>query len=94
MLALSPSPAPRITAVELIVRLTDADMAFLDAYAREHGIGSRSEVLHKALTLRRAHDLGVTYAAAWAEWNADEANARSDEAVADGLDAARRGPAR
>ena len=70
--------------MKLSVSLADGDVAFLDEYARAHGIASRSGVLQEALALLRARQLGAAYAAAWDEWTADE-----DEAVADGLDASR-----
>jgi Arc/MetJ-type ribon-helix-helix transcriptional regulator len=75
--------------VKLSVSLSDADVAFLDDYARVHGIPSRSGVLHEALALLRAQRLGAEYAAAWDEWAADDGNAVWDQAAADGLDAAR-----
>ena len=75
--------------VKLSVSLSDADVAFLDEYARVHGIPSRSGVLHEALALLRERRLGADYAAAWAEWAADDDNAAWDQASADGLDAAR-----
>jgi Arc/MetJ-type ribon-helix-helix transcriptional regulator len=73
--------------VKLSVSLPDGDVAFLDEYARTHGIASRSGVLHEALALLRARQLDAAYAAAWDEWAADEDNAVWDEAAADGLDA-------
>ena len=75
--------------MKLSVSLPDGDVTFLDEYARAHGIASRSGVLHEALALLRARQLGAAYAAAWDEWDSDEDNAVWDEAVADGLDAAR-----
>ena len=78
-----------MSGVKLSVSLSDADVAFLDDYARAHGIPSRSGVLHEALTLLRERRLGADYAAAWDEWSADADNAAWDQAAADGLDAAR-----
>lgn len=75
--------------MKLSVSLSDADVAFLDDYARAHGIPSRSGVLHEALALLRERRLGADYAAAWDEWAADGDNAVWDEAGADGLDASR-----
>jgi Arc/MetJ-type ribon-helix-helix transcriptional regulator len=75
--------------VKLSVSLPEGDVVFLDEYARAHGITSRSGVLHEALALLRARQLGAAYAAAWDEWAGDEDNTAWDEAVADGLDAAR-----
>jgi Arc/MetJ-type ribon-helix-helix transcriptional regulator len=78
-----------MSSVKLSVSLSDADVAFLDEYARANGIPSRSGVLHQALALLRERRLGADYAAAWDEWAADSDNALWDQASADGLDAAR-----
>jgi antitoxin MazE9 len=75
--------------VKLSVSLSDADLAFLDEYARAHGIPSRSGVLHEALALLRERKLGADYAAAWDEWAADDDNTVWEQAAADGLDATR-----
>ena len=75
--------------MKLSVSLSDGDVAFLDEYARAHGIPSRSGVLQQALTLLRTRQLGADYVAAWDEWAADDDNAVWDEASADGLDAPR-----
>ena len=75
--------------MKLSVSLPDGDIAFLDEYARAHGIASRSGVLHEALALLRARQLGAAYADAGEEWSADDENAVWDQAAADGLDAAR-----
>ena len=75
--------------MKLSVSLSDGDVAFLDDYARAHGIPSRSGVLQQALMLLRTRQLGADYAAAWDEWAADDDNAVWDEAAADGLDAPR-----
>ena len=83
------SNASSMSGVKLSVSLSDADLAFLDEYARTHGIRSRSGVLHEALALLRERRLGADYAAAWDEWAADSENVVWDQASADGLDAAR-----
>jgi Arc/MetJ-type ribon-helix-helix transcriptional regulator len=75
--------------MKLSVSLPDRDIAFLDEYARKHGLPSRSGVLHEALALLRARQLGTDYAAAWDEWAADDDNAIWDQAGVDGLDASR-----
>ena len=77
--------------MKLSVSLPDADVEFLDAYASEQGIASRSAVLHKAVRLLRGAELGAAYEDAFADWeNHGEAEAW-DVAAADGLgtDAAR-----
>lgn len=70
--------------MKLSVSIPDDDLSFIDQYASEHGVESRSGVVHRALCLLRASELGPDYAAAWAE--RDETNATEWESVvADGL---------
>jgi len=52
----------------LSVSLPEDDVRFLDAYASQQGIQSRSAVLHKAVRLLRASGLGSAYERAWDEW--------------------------
>jgi hypothetical protein len=75
-----------MSVVKLSVSLADEDVAFIDRYAGEHGVGSRSAVLQRALALLRVNELGAGYAAAWDDWAADDAP-DWDVALADGLEA-------
>ena len=70
--------------MKLSVSITDADVEFVDEYAAEHGVGSRSGVVQRALSLLRASQLGEDYAAAWGEWSESDAEVW-DGAAADGL---------
>lgn len=54
--------------MKLSVSLPDEDVEFLDAYADTQGIASRSAVVHKAVRLLRASELGPAYEDAWTEW--------------------------
>lgn len=54
--------------VKLSVSIPDEDIAFLDHYADEHDIASRSGVVQRALSLLRATEMGDEYASAWLEW--------------------------
>ena len=56
--------------MKVSVSLPGEDVQFLDDYAKEQGLGSRSAALHRAVRLLRTADLGGTYEAAWAEWRA------------------------
>ena len=47
--------------MKVSVSLPDDDVEFLDAYAETNGIASRSAVLHKAVRLLRASELGDAY---------------------------------
>jgi len=71
--------------VKLSVSIPDDDVEFIDQYADEHGVESRSAVVQRALSLLRASVLGDDYAAAWDEWSASEADLW-ETTVADGLD--------
>jgi Arc/MetJ-type ribon-helix-helix transcriptional regulator len=59
--------------VKLSVSIRDEDVEFIDRYADEHGLSTRSGVVHRALSLLRATELGDDYAAAWEEWSDTEA---------------------
>ncbi len=71
--------------MKLSVSLPDEDVEFLDQYARTRGYDSRSAVVHKAVRLLRASELGGDYANAWKEWS-DSGDAEAwDALVGDGL---------
>jgi Arc/MetJ-type ribon-helix-helix transcriptional regulator len=54
--------------MKVSVSLPGEDVEFLDEYARVQGYESRSAVLHKAVRLLRAAELGAAYEGAWDEW--------------------------
>ncbi len=64
--------------------LPDDDVEFLDNYAEREGFASRSAVLHKAVRLLRASELGMAYEDAWAEWKASDDGALWEATTADG----------
>ena len=71
--------------MKLSVSLPEDDVAFLDRYADEQGIASRSAAVHKAVRLLRASELGPAYEDAWATWD-DTADAELwENAAGDGL---------
>ena len=71
--------------MKVSVSLPDDDVEYLDTYAREQGLESRSAVVHKAVRLLRASELGAAYEEAWAEWDARDDAELWDGASADGL---------
>lgn len=71
--------------MKVSVSLPDEDIEFLDAYAHQQGIGSRSAVVHKAVRLLRAVELSDDYQQAWSEWNSSGDDALWDVALVDGL---------
>ena len=71
--------------MKVSVSLPEDDVEFLDAYGQSQGIKSRSAVVHKAVGLLRASELGDAYEDAFASWS-DEGEAASwDVVTADGL---------
>ena len=71
--------------MKVSVSLPDDDVEFLDEYALAQGIPSRSAVIHEAVRLLRASDLGTSYEEAWAEWSATGEADAWDPTAADGL---------
>ena len=54
--------------MKVSVSLPDDDVSYLDEYAHAQGLPSRSAVVHKAVRLLRASELGAAYEEAWSEW--------------------------
>ena len=65
--------------------LPTSDVEFLDAYAQEQGIESRSAVLHRAVRLLQSSALSGAYKGAWNEWAATGEAALWETTVGDGL---------
>lgn len=70
--------------MKVSVSIPAADVRFLDDYAAEHGVSSRSAVVQRALGVLRAAELGDDYAAAWAEWETGDGEAW-EVTVGDGM---------
>lgn len=64
--------------------MSDDDVDFIDRYAEDHGLESRSGVVQRAISLLRVAELGDEYEAAWDEWEAEDGGAW-DVTTADGL---------
>jgi len=71
--------------VKVSVSLPEEDVEFLDAYADAQGFASRSAVMHKAVRLLRASELGPAYEEAWDEWSKGGEAEIWESAVSDGL---------
>lgn len=69
--------------MKVSVSLPTEDVQFLDAYATEQGLESRSAALHRAVRLLRTAELSGTYEAAWADWSAGD-DAAWEPTTADG----------
>ena len=59
--------------VKLSLSIPADDVDFLDAYAAEHALQSRSAAVHHAIRALRTATLPGAYAEAWAEFEDDAA---------------------
>ena len=75
--------------MKISVSLPDEDINFLDEYARNLGVRSRSAVIQRAVRLLRATELGPAYAEAWEESEASGDAEVWDTAVGDGIEPSR-----
>jgi Arc/MetJ-type ribon-helix-helix transcriptional regulator len=71
--------------VKVSVSLPEDDVEFLDTYAQREGCTSRSAVVHRAVGMLRASELGSAYEQAWAEWATNDDSAAWDTTSVDGL---------
>ncbi len=71
--------------MKVSVSLPEADVEFLDSYAKSRGIESRSAAVQKAVALLRTSELSGAYEDAFGSWDSEEAEAW-DAVAADGLD--------
>jgi Arc/MetJ-type ribon-helix-helix transcriptional regulator len=71
--------------MKVSVSLPEEDVEYLDAYARDQRLGSRSAALHKAVRLLRAAELGAEYESAWEEWGRSGDADDWDGTASDGL---------
>jgi Arc/MetJ-type ribon-helix-helix transcriptional regulator len=73
--------------MKVSVSLPGEDVQFLDEYAKEQGLESRSAALRRAVRLLRTAELGGTYEAAWEEWAAQDDGTLWESTTGDGLNA-------
>jgi Arc/MetJ-type ribon-helix-helix transcriptional regulator len=71
--------------MKVSVSLPGEDVQFLDEYAKEQALGSRSAALRRAVRLLRTAELGATYEAAWNEWKAEGDRDLWESTTGDGL---------
>ena len=71
--------------MKVSVSLPGEDVQFLDDYAREQGLESRSAALHRAVRLLRTAELAGTYEAAWEEWAAEDDRSLWESTTGDGV---------
>lgn len=68
------------------VSLPAEDVDYLDAYAEQQGLESRSAAVQKAVRLLRASELGPAYEDAWSDWSSGDDSELWDQATSDGID--------
>lgn len=71
--------------MKVSVSLPGEDVEFLDEYAKERGLDSRSAAVHQAVRLLRTAELGAAYESAWTEWAATADGSLWESTVGDGL---------
>ena len=71
--------------MKLSVSIPDADVGFLDEYARAHGLASRSAVVQEAIRGLRVSELQEAYGEAFSAWEDDGEAAAWDVASGDGV---------
>jgi Arc/MetJ-type ribon-helix-helix transcriptional regulator len=71
--------------MKVSVSLPEDDVEFLDAYARDQGIESRSAAVHQAVGLLRTAQLASAYEDAWQSWDASDDAEAWEATTADGL---------
>ena len=71
--------------MKVSVSLPEEDVEFLDSYAAEQGVASRSAVLHRAVRLLRGQELGAAYEDAFTEWEEGGSADDWDVTVGDGI---------
>ena len=72
--------------MKVSISLPEADLAFLDQYAKENDLESRSAAVHTAVRALRDTQLESEYADAFAEWEESGEEAFWGRFVADGLE--------
>ncbi|MFD2471650.1 ribbon-helix-helix domain-containing protein [Amycolatopsis silviterrae] len=72
--------------MKVSVSLPEEDVRFLDDYAKEQGIESRSAALHQAVSSLRARRLMDAYEEAWTSWGESGEAEAWDVVVGDGLE--------
>lgn len=71
--------------MKISVSMSVPDIAFLDSYVDQHGIGSRSAAIQYAVDRLRHDELGDAYEQAWSEWSEGADAADWEQVAADGL---------
>ena len=71
--------------MKVSISLPGEDVDYLDQYAIEQGLGSRSAALQRAVRLLRVSELGASYESAWEDWSSSGDAEEWEATAADGL---------
>ncbi len=71
--------------MKVSISLPDKDVAFLDAYAKENGLDSRSAAVHSAVRALLDTTLEAEYTEAFENWS-EEDERWVEDGIADGLE--------
>ncbi|CAN5477478.1 type II toxin-antitoxin system antitoxin MazE9 [soil metagenome] len=71
--------------MKVSVSLPADDVRFLDEFAQQRGLDSRSAALQRAVRMLRTSELGAAYASAWEEWSETGEADAWQVSVGDGL---------
>jgi hypothetical protein len=72
--------------MKVIVDLAEDDLRFLDRYAKQAGLDSRSAALQKAVRFLRSANLRQGYVDAWKGFDSDGDAALREATVGDGIE--------
>jgi Arc/MetJ-type ribon-helix-helix transcriptional regulator len=73
--------------MKVSVSLPREDLEFLDEYARERGLESRSAAVRQAIRSLQVAEMSAAYETAWREWNESGDERAWEPTTRDGLPA-------
>jgi len=74
-----------MTSMKVSLSIPDEDVRFLDNFARDHGISSRSAAVQRSIALLRERELKEHYKIAMQEWRDSPDRELWESTVGDGL---------
>lgn len=74
-----------ITSMKVSLSIPDEDIRFLDNFAREHGIASRSAAVQRSIAMLREVELKEQYKLAMQEWRDSPDSELWERTVGDGI---------
>lgn len=74
-----------MTSMKVSLSIPDEDVRFLDDFAREHGIASRSAAVQRSIAMLREVELKEQYKIAMQEWRDSPDSELWERTVGDGI---------